>query len=65
MPAFPAWLMWVLLLVVIWLLFMVSMLRGQLQNAQPRFTSRQDLEAAYTKGTISRDDYERYKGRLS
>lgn len=65
LPALPTWLQWLLLLAVIWLYIQVNMLQASMGGGQRSFHSRQDLEAAYTKGTISRDEYERLKGRLS
>ncbi|MDF2629848.1 MAG: hypothetical protein K0R39_3679 [Symbiobacteriaceae bacterium] len=65
-PAFPNWLQWLLLLAVIWLWIQVSMFQAAqtTRRLKMRFASRQDLETAYTKGNINRDEYEQLKGRF-
>jgi uncharacterized membrane protein len=72
----PAWLAWLLIiailltLILVWsLCWQVSALRGALQRAGMgqsggAIRSRKELEDAYTAGAISRDAYERMKGRL-
>lgn len=64
-PVFPDWAQWLLLLLVIWLNIQVGMLQASLAAARrPQFANRDDLEAAYTKGAINRDEYERLKNRV-
>ncbi|MFZ5814293.1 MAG: hypothetical protein ACOY93_03205 [Bacillota bacterium] len=70
----PTWIAWllaiavVLTLLLLWaLLGRVASIGGALREAgiSPNaFRSRRELEAAYTAGTITRDAYERLKGRL-
>ncbi|HYF93741.1 MAG TPA: hypothetical protein VD969_16115 [Symbiobacteriaceae bacterium] len=64
---FPAWLSWLMLLVVIWLFIQVWVLQARVGvvASRTRFRNEQELEAAYTKGLVDRDNYERLKGRLS
>jgi uncharacterized membrane protein len=61
------WLPWILLIAVVALFIWVGALSSQVADLQAamagRKLSRQELEAQYTKGLISRDDYERLKER--
>ena len=61
---FPAWLSWLMLLAIILLFIQVWMLQAQVAVARSGFKNRQDLEEAYAKGWVGRDEYERLKGRL-
>lgn len=73
----PTWVAWLLAIAILLTLFFVWGLTGQvaaLRNAirqaggganRGTIRSRKDLEEAYAAGSISRDAYERLKGRLS
>jgi hypothetical protein len=67
LPALPGWVGWLLVIAVILLFIFVGKLSGDLRRVTsgkvvPR--SRQELEAAYRSGFISRDDYDWWKERL-
>ena len=66
-PVFPDWLQWLVLLAVIWLWIQVGMLQASLTatKIKARFSNRDEVEKAYAKGSINRDEYERLKGRFS
>lgn len=72
----PTWVAWLFAIAVLLTLFMVWTLMGQVaalraalaaagtgQGQGPR--SRKELEEAYAAGSLSRDAYERLKGRYS
>lgn len=61
---FPAWLSWLMLLAIIWLFFQVGMLQAEVAVKRAGIKNRHELEDAYVKGSIGRDDYERLKGSL-
>lgn len=61
---FPAWLSWLMLLAIIWLFIQVQMLQAQVAVAKSGIKNKQELEDAYSKGWIGRDEYERLKGRV-
>lgn len=73
----PTWLAWILAIAILLTLFFVWGLAGQVAGIREMLRqagigqsggsirSRKELEDAYTAGAISRDAYERLKGRLS
>lgn len=65
-PVFPSWLQWLVLLAVIWLWIQVGMLQTGLTatKIRVRFSNRAEVEQAYSKGTINRDEYEQIIGHF-
>lgn len=74
--AWPTWLAWLLAIAIVLTLFFVWTVSAQVAatrnalrqagigNVAGSFRSRKELEQAYTAGAVSRDAYERLKGRL-